>query len=136
MDLTITEAGGSDNRGERADLCAHVDEGLLGPPLTPEKDDVLQQATAVASLRAALMSKNSLLSLKADVLGDDSSLLLEYLPKGAHALSRKCRPSWAARLGSECGKVQQGSGLGQTVAEGVACWFWPSVGGCSALRPR
>ncbi|XP_074174118.1 zinc finger and BTB domain-containing protein 46 isoform X1 [Rhinolophus sinicus] len=87
VDLTITEAGGSDNRGERADLCAHVDEGLLGPPLTPEKDDVLQQATAVASLRAALMSKNSLLSLKADVLGDDSSLLLEYLPKGAHALS-------------------------------------------------
>uniref|UniRef100_A0A671EXS6 Zinc finger and BTB domain-containing protein 46 n=1 Tax=Rhinolophus ferrumequinum TaxID=59479 RepID=A0A671EXS6_RHIFE len=87
VDLTITEAGGSDNRGERADLYAHVDEGLLGPPLTPEKDDVLQQATAVASLRAALMSKNSLLSLKADVLGDDSSLLLEYLPKGAHALS-------------------------------------------------
>ncbi|XP_032950788.1 zinc finger and BTB domain-containing protein 46 isoform X2 [Rhinolophus ferrumequinum] len=55
VDLTITEAGGSDNRGERADLYAHVDEGLLGPPLTPEKDDVLQQATAVASLRAALM---------------------------------------------------------------------------------
>lgn len=136
MELTITEASGSDNRGERADLYAHVDEGLLGPPLTPEKDDVLQQATAVASLRAALMSKNSLLSLKADVLGDDSSLLLEYLPKGAHALSRKCRPGGAAQLSSECGKLQQGSGHGQTVAEGVVRRFWPSAGGCGALRPR
>lgn len=87
VDLTVPEPGGSDSRGDRTDLYAHVDESLLGPPLTPEKDDVLQQATAVASLRAALMSKNSLLSLKADVLGDDSSLLLEYLPKGAHALS-------------------------------------------------
>lgn len=97
-DLTSTEASGSDSRGDRAELYAHVDEGLLGgeasylgPPLTPEKDDALHQATAVANLRAALMSKNSLLSLKADVLGDDSSLLLEYLPKGAHSLARKCR---------------------------------------------
>lgn len=95
-DLAITEACSSDSRGERADLYAHVDEGLLGaeasylgPPLTPEKEE----ATAVANLRAALMSKNSLLSLKADVLGDDSSLLLEYLPKGTHSLSRKCRPT-------------------------------------------
>ncbi|XP_023375639.1 zinc finger and BTB domain-containing protein 46 isoform X1 [Pteropus vampyrus] len=94
VDLAVTEAGSSDSRGERADLYAHGDEGLLGgeasylgPPLTPEKDDALQQATTVANLRAALMSKNSLLSLKADVLGDDSSLLLEYLPKGAHSLS-------------------------------------------------
>uniref|UniRef100_A0A9L0K908 Zinc finger and BTB domain containing 46 n=1 Tax=Equus asinus TaxID=9793 RepID=A0A9L0K908_EQUAS len=93
-DLTSTEASGSDSRGDRAELYAHVDEGLLGgetsylgPPLTPEKDDALHQATAVANLRAALMSKNSLLSLKADVLGDDSSLLLEYLPKGAHSLA-------------------------------------------------
>ncbi|XP_010631671.1 zinc finger and BTB domain-containing protein 46 isoform X1 [Fukomys damarensis] len=93
-DLSITEASGSDSRGERAELYAHVDEGLLGgeasflgPPLTPEKDEALHQATAVASLRAALMSKNSLLSLKADMLGDDGSLLFEYLPKGAHSLS-------------------------------------------------
>lgn len=98
-DLTVTEASNSDSRGDRVDLCAHVDEGLLGAeasylgrPLTPEKDEALQQATAVANLRAALMSKNSLLSLKADVLGDDSALLLEYLPKGTHSLSRKCRP--------------------------------------------
>ena len=96
-DLTVAEASSSDSRGERAELYGHVDEGLLGgeasylgPPLTPEKDEALQQAAAVANLRAALMSKNSLLSLKADVLGDDSSLLLEYLPKGTHSLSRKC----------------------------------------------
>lgn len=108
-DLTVTEASSSDSRGDRAELYAHVDEGLLGgeasylgPPLTPEKDDALHQATAVANLRAALMSKNSLLSLKADVLGDDSSLLLEYLPKGAHSLSRKCRPC------SPCGLLCDG----------------------------
>lgn len=93
-DLTVTEASSSDSRGDRVDLCAHADEGFLGAeasylgrPLTPEKDEALQQATAVANLRAALMSKNSLLSLKADVLGDDSALLLEYLPKGTHSLS-------------------------------------------------
>lgn len=97
VDLTVTEASSSDSRGERAELYAHIDEGLLGgetsylgPPLTPEKEEALHQATAVANLRAALMSKNSLLSLKADVLGDDGSLLFEYLPKGAHSLSRKC----------------------------------------------
>ncbi|XP_003462838.1 zinc finger and BTB domain-containing protein 46 [Cavia porcellus] len=93
-DLTVTEASSSDSRAERAELYAHVDEGLLGgeasflgPPLTPEKDEALHQATAVASLRAALMSKNSLLSLKADMLGEDGSLLFEYLPKGTHSLS-------------------------------------------------
>lgn len=102
-DLTVTEASSSDSRGERAELFGHVDEGLLGgeasylgPPLTPEKEEALHQATAVANLRAALLSKNSLLSLKADVLGDDSSLLLDYLPKGAHSLSRKC---WKERRG-------------------------------------
>lgn len=103
-DLTIAEASSSDSRGERPEFLAHVDEGLLGgegsylgAPLTPEKDDALHQATAVANLRAALMSKNSLLALKADVLGEDSSLLLEYLPKGAHSLSRKCRGAHCRR---------------------------------------
>lgn len=107
-DLTLAEASSSDSRGDRAELYGHVDEGLLGgeasflgPPLTPEKDEVLHQATAVANLRAALMSKNSLLSLKADVLGDDSSLLLEYLPKGAHSLSRKCCAPCAGAGGRE-----------------------------------
>ncbi|XP_044841332.1 zinc finger and BTB domain-containing protein 46 isoform X2 [Mauremys mutica] len=89
----VTEPSNSDNRVERSDLYANVDEALLGgdasylsQPLTPEKDDALQAAT-VANLRAALMSKNSLLSLKADMLGEDSSLLFEYLPKGTHSLS-------------------------------------------------
>ncbi|XP_037357318.1 zinc finger and BTB domain-containing protein 46 isoform X2 [Talpa occidentalis] len=93
-DLTAPEASSSAGRGERVELFAHVDEGLLGgeasylgQTLAPEKDEALHQASAVASLRAALMSKNSLLSLKADALGEDSPLLLEYLPKGAHSLS-------------------------------------------------
>ncbi|CAM4641814.1 zinc finger and BTB domain-containing protein 46 isoform X2 [Caretta caretta] len=92
-DVTVTEPSNSDSRLERSDLYANVDEALIGgdvsylsQPLTPEKDDALQAAT-VANLRAALMSKNSLLSLKADMLGEDSSLLFEYLPKGTHSLS-------------------------------------------------
>ncbi|XP_058892590.1 zinc finger and BTB domain-containing protein 46 [Kogia breviceps] len=93
-DLTVAEASSSDSRGERPELYAHVDEGLLGgegsypgAPLTPEKEDALHQAAAVANLRAALVSKNSLLALQADVLAGDSSLLLECLPKGTHSLS-------------------------------------------------
>ncbi|OXB78498.1 UNVERIFIED_CONTAM: hypothetical protein H355_007528 [Colinus virginianus] len=94
-DVTAAEPSSSDSRGERPDPFAHTEEQLLGagegsylqqPPL--DREDALQAAT-VANLRAALMSKNSLLSLKADVLGDDSSLLFEYLPKGTHSLSRK-----------------------------------------------
>ncbi|XP_074867480.1 zinc finger and BTB domain-containing protein 46 isoform X2 [Carettochelys insculpta] len=92
-DVAVTEPSSSDSRVERSDLYANVDEVLIGgdasylsQPLTPEKDDALQAAT-VANLRAALMSKNSLLSLKADMLGEDSSLLFEYLPKGTHSLS-------------------------------------------------
>ncbi|XP_074699730.1 zinc finger and BTB domain-containing protein 46 isoform X3 [Strix aluco] len=92
-DVTVTEPSSSDSRVERSDPYASVDEALLGgeasyisQPLTPEKEDALQAAT-VANLRAALMSKNSLLSLKADMLGEDSSLLFEYLPKGTHSLS-------------------------------------------------
>ncbi|XP_015737402.1 zinc finger and BTB domain-containing protein 46 isoform X6 [Coturnix japonica] len=92
-DVTAAEPSSSDSRGERPDLFAHTEEQLLGagegsylpqPPL--DREDALQ-AAAVANLRAALISKNSLLSLKADVLGDDSSLLFEYLPKGTHSLS-------------------------------------------------
>ncbi|XP_034257681.1 zinc finger and BTB domain-containing protein 46 [Pantherophis guttatus] len=93
VDLTGAESNNSDNRIERVDLYAKVDEALLGgdvsylsQPLTPENEDALQ-ALAVANLRAALMSKNSLLSLKADMLGEESSLLFEYLPKGTHSLS-------------------------------------------------
>ncbi|XP_028591324.2 zinc finger and BTB domain-containing protein 46 [Podarcis muralis] len=93
VDLTGAESSNSDSRIERVDLYANVEEALLGgeagylsQPLTPEKEDALQ-AVAVANLRAALMSKNSLLSLKADMLGEESSLLFEYLPKGTHSLS-------------------------------------------------
>ncbi|XP_032560810.1 zinc finger and BTB domain-containing protein 46 isoform X3 [Chiroxiphia lanceolata] len=92
-EVTGTEPSSSDSRGERPDPYSNVEEALLGgessyihQPLTPEKEDALQAAT-VANLRAALMSKNSLLSLKADMLGEDSSLLFEYLPKGTHSLS-------------------------------------------------
>ncbi|KAM9648155.1 zinc finger and BTB domain-containing protein 46 isoform 3-T15 [Morphnus guianensis] len=92
-DVTVTEPSSSDSRVERSDPYANVDEALIAgeasyisQPLTPEKEDALQAAT-VANLRAALMSKNSLLSLKADMLGEDSSLLFEYLPKGTHSLS-------------------------------------------------
>ncbi|NXG07355.1 ZBT46 protein, partial [Sakesphorus luctuosus] len=92
-DVAGPEPSSSDSRGERPDPYGSVEEALLAgessyipQPLTPEKEDALQAAT-VANLRAALMSKNSLLSLKADMLGEDSSLLFEYLPKGTHSLS-------------------------------------------------
>lgn len=94
-DAAGTEPSSSDSRVERPDPYTNVEEALLAgessyipQPLTPDKEDALQAAT-VANLRAALMSKNSLLSLKADMLGEDSSLLFEYLPKGTHSLSRK-----------------------------------------------
>lgn len=94
-DAAGTEPSSSDSRVERPEPFSNVEEALLGgessyihQPLTPDKEDALQAAT-VANLRAALMSKNSLLSLKADMLSEDSSLLFEYLPKGTHSLSRK-----------------------------------------------
>ncbi|XP_062360920.1 zinc finger and BTB domain-containing protein 46 [Cinclus cinclus] len=92
-DAAGTEPSSSDSRVERPEPYGSVEEALLAgessyihQPLTPDKEDALQAAT-VANLRAALMSKNSLLSLKADMLGEDSSLLFEYLPKGTHSLS-------------------------------------------------
>lgn len=94
-DAAGTEPSSSDSRVERPEPYSNVEEALLAgessyiqQPLTPDKEDALQAAT-VANLRAALMSKNSLLSLKADMLSEDSSLLFEYLPKGTHSLSRK-----------------------------------------------
>ncbi|NWT29291.1 ZBT46 protein, partial [Pheucticus melanocephalus] len=92
-DAAGTEPSSSDSRVERPEPYGNVEEALLAgessyiqQPLTPDKEDALQAAT-VANLRAALMSKNSLLSLKADMLSEDSSLLFEYLPKGTHSLS-------------------------------------------------
>ncbi|XP_031445185.1 zinc finger and BTB domain-containing protein 46 isoform X2 [Phasianus colchicus] len=110
-DVTAAEPSSSDSRGERPDPFVHTEEQLLGagegsylpqPPL--DREDALQAAT-VANLRAALMSKNSLLSLKADVLGDDSSLLFEYLPKGTHSLSRP-GTNWSRSRGECDGKVE------------------------------
>lgn len=95
-ELAAAEASSSEGRGDRAELFTPAEDSLmegeasfLGVALA-EKDEALQQAAAVANLRAALMSKNSLLSLKAEALGDDGTLLLEYLPKGTHSLSCKC----------------------------------------------
>lgn len=92
--MAVTEPGGADGRAEQPEPFGVAEDGPAGgdgygpQPHTPDKEDALQ-AAAVANLRAALMSKNSLLSLKADMLGEDSSLLFEYLPKGTHSLSRK-----------------------------------------------
>ncbi|XP_056404401.1 zinc finger and BTB domain-containing protein 46 isoform X2 [Hyla sarda] len=87
-DVTVIEPGSSDSREERVDLYSQEEESLQGgePNYLPhtlalEKDDNHQQVTSVSNLRSALLSKNSLLSLKADVLGEESSLLFEYLPK-------------------------------------------------------
>ncbi|XP_028667543.1 zinc finger and BTB domain-containing protein 46 isoform X1 [Erpetoichthys calabaricus] len=87
------EPNSSDSRGDRLDFFVKQEE-LLGPDssylpqsFSSEKEDSPSQATSVANLRAALMSKNSLLSLRAEMLGDDNPLLFEYLPKGTHSLS-------------------------------------------------
>ncbi|CAH2302993.1 zinc finger and BTB domain-containing 46 isoform X2 [Pelobates cultripes] len=87
-DVTVIEPGSSDSREERVDLYSQGEESLQGGEATYmthtlglEKDDTHQQITSVTNLRSALLSKNSLLSLKADVLGEESSLLFEYLPK-------------------------------------------------------
>ncbi|XP_040295036.1 zinc finger and BTB domain-containing protein 46 isoform X2 [Bufo bufo] len=87
-DVTVIEPGSSDSREERIDLYSQGEESLQGgePNYLPhtlslEKDDNRQQVNNVSNLRSALLSKNSLLSLKADVLGEESSLLFEYLPK-------------------------------------------------------
>ncbi|XP_073538977.1 zinc finger and BTB domain-containing protein 46 isoform X1 [Phyllobates terribilis] len=93
-DVTVIEPGSSDSREERVDLYSQGEESLQGgePTYIPhtlslDKDDNHQRVTSVSNLRTALLSKNSLLSLKADVLGEESSLLFEYLPKGTHSLS-------------------------------------------------
>ncbi|XP_053309430.1 zinc finger and BTB domain-containing protein 46 isoform X2 [Spea bombifrons] len=83
-DVTVIEPGSSDSREERVELYSQGEESLQGGEATYnislEKDD-RPQITSVTNLRSALLSKNSLLSLKADVLGEESSLLFEYLPK-------------------------------------------------------
>ncbi|XP_028850461.1 zinc finger and BTB domain-containing protein 46 isoform X1 [Denticeps clupeoides] len=97
--VDVTEPNSSDSRSERLDFFVKQEEALagdgvfLGPALSSERDEAGGQAHgqggSVANLRAALMSKNSLLSLRAEMLGEDNPLLFDYLPKGGpHSLSR------------------------------------------------
>ncbi|XP_010749877.1 zinc finger and BTB domain-containing protein 46 isoform X2 [Larimichthys crocea] len=91
----VTEPNSSDSRGERLDFFLKQEEGLTTEPsyLGPNESEEAGGGTgggtisSVANLKAALMSKNSLLSLRAEMMGDDNPLLYEYLPKGGHSLS-------------------------------------------------
>uniref|UniRef100_A0A668A699 Zinc finger and BTB domain-containing protein 46 n=1 Tax=Myripristis murdjan TaxID=586833 RepID=A0A668A699_9TELE len=91
----VTEPNSSDSRGERLDFFLKQEEalaaetGFLGPNESEEAGGGAGGGTpaSVANLKAALMSKNSLLSLRAEMMGDDNPLLYEYLPKGGHSLS-------------------------------------------------
>lgn len=89
----VTEPNIPDSRSERMDLLVKQEEAAAGDGgfLSGERDEAVAQerAGSVANLRAALMSKNSLLSLGAEMLGEDNPLLFDYLPKGGHSLSRK-----------------------------------------------
>ncbi|XP_051912390.1 uncharacterized protein zbtb46 isoform X2 [Hippocampus zosterae] len=102
-DADVNEPNSSDSRGERLDFflkqeeALAVESGFLG---TNESEEAAGGGSAggggrggggiissVANLKAALMSKNSLLSLRAELMGDDNPLLYEYLPKGGHSLT-------------------------------------------------
>ncbi|XP_072222902.1 uncharacterized protein zbtb46 isoform X1 [Leuresthes tenuis] len=89
----VTEPNSSDSRGERLDFFLKQEEALTTEPGflgTNESDEAGGGAggiSSVANLKAALMSKNSLLSLRAEMMGEDNPLLYEYLPKGGHSLS-------------------------------------------------
>ncbi|XP_056240463.1 zinc finger and BTB domain-containing protein 46 isoform X2 [Seriola aureovittata] len=91
----VTEPNSSDSRGERLDFFLKQEEALTAEPgfMGPNESEeagggaVGGTISSVANLKAALMSKNSLLSLRAEMMGDDNPLLYEYLPKGGHSLS-------------------------------------------------
>ncbi|XP_068186107.1 zinc finger and BTB domain-containing protein 46 isoform X2 [Antennarius striatus] len=91
----VTEPNSSDSRGERLDFFLKQEEALTAEPsyLGPNESEEVGRGvgggtiSSVANLKAALMSKNSLLSLRAEMMGDDNPLLYEYLPKGGHSLS-------------------------------------------------
>ncbi|CAL9702672.1 unnamed protein product [Knipowitschia caucasica] len=90
----VTEPNSSDSRGERLDFFLKqepltTESSFLGVSESEEGGAGARGGTisSVANLKAALMSKNSLLSLRAEMLGEDSPLLYEYLPKGGHSLS-------------------------------------------------
>ncbi|KAM8830975.1 zinc finger and BTB domain-containing protein 46 isoform 2-T3 [Synchiropus picturatus] len=89
----VTEPNSSDSRGERLDFFLKQEEslatepGFMGQNESEEAGAGGGTISSVANLKAALMSKNSLLSLRAEMMGDDNPLLYEYLPKGGHSLS-------------------------------------------------
>ncbi|XP_067904422.1 zinc finger and BTB domain-containing protein 46-like isoform X4 [Heterodontus francisci] len=80
----VTEPSSSDSRGDRPDFCQNPEEPLAGVEsnylsqfVASVKEE--QQASTVANLRAALLSKHNFLS---DQPGDDNPIIFEYLPKG------------------------------------------------------
>lgn len=89
----------SDTRDQRMDFFMKQEEALAGEPgfhgssLASDREEVVgesqEQGGSVANLRAALMSKNSLLSLGTEMFSEENTLLFDYLPKGGHSLSRK-----------------------------------------------
>ncbi|XP_037397540.1 zinc finger and BTB domain-containing protein 46 isoform X1 [Pygocentrus nattereri] len=89
----------SDSRGERMDFFVKQEEAgeasFMSSSLASEREEAggrnQERSGSVANLRAALMSKNSLLSLGAEMLSEDNPLLFDYLPKGGHSLSRSHR---------------------------------------------
>ncbi|XP_078275234.1 zinc finger and BTB domain-containing protein 46-like isoform X1 [Rhinoraja longicauda] len=83
----VTEPSSSDSRGDRSDFCQNPEEPLAGVEsnylsqfVASVKEE--QQASTVANLRAALLSKHSFLSVKSDQPGEDNPIIFEYLPKG------------------------------------------------------
>ncbi|XP_078092707.1 zinc finger and BTB domain-containing protein 46 isoform X2 [Mustelus asterias] len=83
----VTEPSSSDSRGDRPDFCQNPEEPLavvesnyLSQFVASVKEE--QQASTVANLRAALLSKHNFLSVKSDQPGDDNPIIFEYLPKG------------------------------------------------------
>ncbi|XP_041060094.1 zinc finger and BTB domain-containing protein 46-like isoform X1 [Carcharodon carcharias] len=83
----VTEPSSSDSRGDRPDFCQNPEEPLAGVEsnylsqfVASVKEE--QQASTVANLRAALLSKHNFLSVKSDQPGDDNPIIFEYLPKG------------------------------------------------------
>ncbi|XP_043566380.1 zinc finger and BTB domain-containing protein 46-like isoform X1 [Chiloscyllium plagiosum] len=85
--VDVTEPSSSDNRGDRPDFCPNPEEPLTGVEsnylsqfVASVKEE--QQASTVANLRAALLSKHNFLSVKSDQPGDDNPIIFEYLPKG------------------------------------------------------
>ncbi|XP_017161197.1 zinc finger and BTB domain-containing protein 46 isoform X1 [Poecilia reticulata] len=120
----VTEPNSSDSRGERLDFFLKQEETLatessfLGANESEEPSGGAGGGgiSSVANLKAALMSKNSLLSLRAEMMGDDNPLLYEYLPKGGHSLSwlRSNNYCSALRPGATGAAVHNKQGAGSS----------------------